>query len=86
MEFARLADPASQVFAAAPDSRRTIMRRVEDIANYLLRAELLPSAQQSPYFSLMLDDSLDKSTHEQCILMLRYVDFTVMEVVTKFLA
>ena len=72
------------MFAAAPDSRCTITRLVEDIANYLLRAELLPSVQKSPYFSLMLDGSLDNCIHEQCNLILRYVDFTVTEVVTKF--
>ena len=37
MEFARLADPDSPVFTAAPDSRRTITRRTEDIADYILR-------------------------------------------------
>ena len=35
MEFARLADPDSPVFASAPDSRRTITRRIEDIADIL---------------------------------------------------
>ena len=84
MEFARLADPDSPVFASAPDSRRTITRRIEDIAD-ILRAELLQSVHKS-YFCLMLDDSLDKATHEQCLLMIRYVDFSVMEVVTKFLS
>ena len=55
---------------------------VEDVANYLLRSELLPNVQNSLHFSLLLDDSLDKSTHE----MVHLPDFAVMEVVTKFLS
>ena len=86
MEFARLADPDSPVFTAAPDSRRTTTRRMEDIADYILRAELLPSIHQSPYFCLMLDDSLDKATHEQCLLMVRYINVSSIEVVSKFLS
>ena len=41
--------------------------------------------ENSPFFCLLLDDSLDKSTHEQCILMARYVDFCTFEIVTRFL-
>lgn len=86
MEFARLADPSSPVFSTAPDSRRTITRRIEDIADYVLNAELLPSICLSPYFCLMIDDSLDKATHEQCILMVRFIDIANTEVVSKFLS
>ena len=85
MEFARLADPDSPVFTATPDSCHTITRRMEDIADYILRAELLPSIHQSPYFCLMLDDSLDKATHEQCLLMVWHTDISTTEVVSKFL-
>ena len=34
----------------------------------------------------MLDDSLDKATHEQCLLMVRYIDVSSTEVVSKFLS
>ena len=34
----------------------------------------------------MLDDSLDKATHEQCLLMIRYIDFSTIEVISKFLS
>ena len=86
MEFARLADPDSPVFTAASDSRCTITRRTEELADYILRGELLPSIHQSPYFCLMLDDSLDKATHEQCLMMVRYIDVSVTEVTSKFLS
>ena len=85
MEFARLADPDSQVFRGASASRRTITRRIEETADYILRSELVSSLEKSPFFCLLLDDSLDKSTHEQCILMVRYVDFSTFEIVTRFL-
>ena len=81
MEFARLADPDSSVFTAAPDSRHTTTKRMEDIADYILKAELLPSIHQSPHFCLMLDDSLDKATHKQCLLMVRYINVSSIEVV-----
>ena len=84
MEFARLADPDSNVFSGASASRRTITRRIEDLADYI-RSELISSVEKSPFFCLLLDDSLDKSTHEQCILLVRCVDFSKFEVVTTFL-
>ena len=86
IEFARLADPDSPVFSAAPDSRRTITKRTEEIADCILRAELLPNIHHSPYFCLMLNDSLDKATHEQCLLMVTYIDVSTTEVVSKFLS
>ena len=33
----------------------------------------------------MLDNSLDKATHEQCVLLVRFIDFSLMEIVSKFL-
>ena len=65
MEIVRLASQDSPVFTAASDSCCTITRRTEELADYVLRAELLPSIHQSSYFCLMLDDSFDKATHEQ---------------------
>ena len=85
MEFARLADPDSQVFRGASASRRTITPQIEETADYILRSELMSNLEKSPFFCLLLDDSLDKSTHEQCILMVRYVDFSTFEIVTRFL-
>ena len=51
-----------------------------------MRAELLPSIHQSPSFGLMLDDSLDEATHEQCLLMVRYIDVSSTEVISNFLS
>ena len=54
MEFARLADPNSSVFRGASASRRTITRRIEDTANYILRGELISSIEKSPFFAFYL--------------------------------
>ena len=32
----------------------------------------------------MLDDSLDKATHEQCVLLVIFINFSLMQIVTKF--
>ena len=85
IEFARLADPESEVFSAVLASRRTVTRRIEEIAEYMLQRELISSLNHSPFYCLLLDDSLDKSTHDQSILMVRYVNFSVLEIQTKFL-
>ena len=34
----------------------------------------------------MLDDSLDKATHDQCLMMVRYIDVSTTEVFSKFLS
>ena len=50
MEFAKLADPDSQVFRGASASRRAITRRIEETADYILRSELVSSLEKSPFF------------------------------------
>lgn len=34
----------------------------------------------------MLDESFDKATHEQCLMMVRYINVSVTEVTSKFLS
>ena len=85
VEFAKLADPESDVYSVATASCRTATRQIEEIAVYMLQKELISNLNVSPFFCLLLDDSLDKSTHEQCILMVRYVGFLSLEIETKFL-
>ena len=85
IQFARLSDPESEVFIGASGSRRTVTCRIEEIAQYMLRKELISNLNNSPFFCLLLDDSLDKSTHEQCMLMVRYVNFSSLQIETNFL-
>ena len=85
IEFARLADPESEVFSSTSASRCTVTRRVEETAEYILRRELISDLNKSHFFCLLLDDSLDKSSHEQCILMVRYVNFSLLQIETNFL-
>ena len=85
IQFARLSDPKSEVFIGASGSRHTVIRRIEEIAQYMLRKELIFNLNSSPFFCLLLDDSLDKSTHEQCMLMGRYVHFSSLQIETNFL-
>lgn len=66
-QLLKLADP----FTGAPDSRHTITRQTEDMADYAFRTELLPIMHQSPYFCRML--GYDSLTHEQCVFMARYI-------------
>ena len=50
MEFARLADPESEIFSGACASRRTITQQIEEMADYILQKELISSLERSPFF------------------------------------
>ena len=83
IEFAQLADPDSEVFTNLSVNRCTVTQQIEETTDYILRGELSPSIGKSPFWSFTCC-SLDKSIHEQSTLMVRYIDFSQYEIVTRY--
>ena len=83
MEFAAAADPSSKVFVNMASSRRTIVRRMNDIFLYM-RDELKDEMQKAMFFGLMAGESTDTAVSEQLIMYVWYVDIGKEEIVTRF--
>ena len=80
MEFAAAADPSSKVFGSMASSRRTIVRRMNDIFSYM-RDELKDEMQKAMFLA---DESTDTAVSEQLIMYVRYVDIGKEEIITRF--
>ena len=72
--FARAADPESIVFKDMAGSRNTIATKSVELYEKVLRPELTEKVNDSPYWSIMADDSTDSSVCEQCGVYARFVD------------
>ena len=79
VEFARSADPESQVFAKMSHSQKTITNRAQELYEKVLQPKLKQLVEQS------LDESTDSSTKERIALYVRFADLSQKCIVTKFL-
>ena len=82
MEFALAADPSSEVFKGMSCSRRTVVRRMNDIYSYI--CDEIKDDVRSLFILLMSDESMDTSVTEQLIVYLRHVDATKEKLLTRF--
>ena len=73
-EFPRAADPESLVFKDMAGSRNTIATKTVELYEKVLRPELTDEISDSPYRSIMADDSTDTSVSEQCGVYARFID------------
>lgn len=85
VEFAKAADPDSQVFKQMACSRTTITRRLVEIHQFL-KKELREDVCQALFWSYMLDESTDKAVAEEVIVYVRFVDILKGQLKTRFLA
>ena len=85
IKFARSADPESKVFSSMASSRKTITTKACELHVNILQPELKQLVVQSPFWSLMVDESTDSSTKEQMAMYVRCVDLMQKRIVTKFL-
>ena len=83
IEFALAADPHSEVFSNMASSRRTIVRRMNDIYLYM-QDEIKEKLQKAMFISIMADESTDTSVSEQLILYVCYIDIDSEEIITCF--
>ena len=74
MEFARNADPSSLFFSKMPCSRDTIRKRTQELHKRVLKPAVVQSVQDSPFWTLIADESADAATLEQLGLYVRYID------------
>ena len=84
--FARAADPESIVFKDMAGSRNTIATKSVELYEKVLRPELTEKVNDSPYWSIMADDSTDSSVCEQCGVYARFVDMQERSITTRFLS
>ena len=74
VEFARAADPDSQVLKQMVCSRTSITRRLVQIHDFL-KKELRDDVCRALFWSYMLDESTDKAVAEEVIVYVRYSVF-----------
>ena len=84
--FARAADPENVVFKDMARSRNTIATKTVELYQKLLRPELTEIIGDSPYWSLMADDSTDCSIYEQCGVYARFINMQDSSITTRFLS
>ena len=85
VEFARAADPNSVVFSRMPGGRDTITRRTQDIHKAILKPSVVSCVHNSPFWSLVADESTDSATKEQLSVYVRYFDLDQGKLVEEFL-
>ena len=84
--FAKAADPYSIVFKNMAGSRNTIATKTVELYENILRPELTEKITNSPYWSLMADDSTDSAVQEQCGVYARFIDLEHQTISTRFLS
>ena len=83
VKFASAADPLSKVFTYIASSRRTVVRRMNDIFLYM-KDELKDEIQKAMFLGIMADESTDTAVSEQLILYMLYVDISREAIITRF--
>ena len=68
-----------------PAGRDTITRRTQDLHQRVLKPAVVQGVKNSPYWSLVADESTDSSTHEQLSLFVRYINLQEQKIVKEFL-
>ena len=74
LKFAGAADPTSLVFKQMVGSRDTVTKRSQEIHQSLLKPRLVQAVHNSPFWSLLADESTDSATMEQLGVYVRYLD------------
>ena len=83
VEFASAVDPLSKVFTNMASSRRTVVRRMNNIFLYM-KDEVKDEIQKVMFLGIMADESTDTAVSEQLILYMRYVDISREAIITRF--
>lgn len=68
-----------------PGGRDTITRRTQEIYRAVLKPNLVKSVHNSPFWSLVADESSDSSTMEQLGVYVRYLDLDQGKIAERFL-
>jgi hypothetical protein len=74
LELSRAADLNSLVLKRMAGSRDTITKRTREIHQAVLRPQVIAVVNESPFWSIMADESTDSATMEQLGVYVRYID------------
>ena len=85
LEFARAADPNSSVLRRMAGSRDRVTRRIKEIHQAVLRPNIVKAVNNSPFWSIMADESTDSATMEQLVVYVRYINIQNGELCEDFL-
>ena len=85
LKFAGAADPTSLVFKQMAGSRDTVTKRSQEIHQSLLKPRLVQAVHNSPFWSLLADESTDSATMEQLGVYVRYLDIETGKLCEDFL-
>lgn len=85
LEFARAADPSSIIFKRMAGSRDTVTKRSQEIQRSVLMPNIVRAVNESPCWSMMVDESIDSSTMEQLGVYVRYIDLEKCKLREDFL-
>ena len=83
-EFARSADPSSCVFSQMACSRGTITKKTQELHQVVLKPLVVQNVNNSPYWSLIVDESCDSATQEQLGLYVRYLNLEKQKIDKEF--
>ena len=72
-EFAMCADPTSDVFENMASSRKTMVRRLEIISEFI-KDELSKKLERALFWSVILDEATNKGRVEQVVFLVQFVD------------
>ena len=65
VEFAKAADPDSSVFQKMAASRQTITRKIVEVHQKIIQADVVSGVKRSLFRSFIIDESMDKKLKEQ---------------------
>ena len=85
VKFARAAAPNSVVFSRMPGGRDTITRRTQEIHKAILKLSVVNCVRNSPFWSVVADESTYSATKEQLGVYIRYFDLDQVKLVEEFL-
>ena len=85
-KFAKAAHPNSTVFKNMASSRNTIATKTVELYEKVIRPELTATVRESPFWSVIADDSTDSAVQEQCCVYARFIDMKKYALSTRFLS
>ena len=71
VDFARATDPTSHVFQTMTSGRSTITDKILDIHEKVLSYDVKELVKMSPFWSIVIDESVDVTTREQMVVYVR---------------
>ena len=79
LKFSRTADPNSPILRRMAESRDMVTKHTQEIHSVVLRPSLVKAVSNSPFWSVIVDESTDSATMEQLGVYVRFIDIEISE-------